>query len=1016
MGSKDKTDKEKANRINNSTSQPSTTVHIVNNVNTVFIDKLKCAYTNADSLPNKMLELKSIVQIEHPQLIAITEVKPKNFKEISLAEFHIKGYELHPVNLENKIGRGVLIYVHESIKVNDIDLIGDYVESCWIELNLVKHDKLLIGCIYRSDSGSQENNEMLLELFRHSMSLNYSHYLIIGDFNFNKISWDNWYTSRSESSNEYKFIECIRDCFLYQHVTRPTRYRADDEPSIIDLIFTNEENMVSDLKYYSPLGRSDHSVLIFDYNCYLEVKHKPRMQYFYDRGDYEAMKSDLDINWTELFANCTDDVETQWNLLKTKLSASQEIRIPHKMQDQKPRWKERGDVPLDAKALKAIHEKHRAWERAYKSRNEISKQKYNRQRNKVRSLTRHLHKDFEKGIAKDAKRNPKRFWQYVKSKTKTKSSVAQLQIPTDPDSNTGKPVLTENDKQKAEVLSAFFSTVFTKEPLGEVPTIPAKIVQEQLDSVTITEELIIKKLAELNVNKSPGPDSIHPRVLKELASSLSVPLNTIFNTSVRTKMLPNDWKLANVTAVFKKGKKYFASNYRPISLTSIACKLLESIVRDCVISHLKANKLFSNKQFGFISGRSTTLQLLHVLDTWTNILDEGGHLDSIYLDFMKAFDTVPHRRLISKIMSYGITDPIVGWISSFLNGRQQKVCVNGETSSWSDVSSGIPQGSVLGPLLFVIYINDLPEVVEHSEAYLFADDTKIFKDISTEQDCVDLQSDFHALQQWSNKWLLKFHPDKCEVLHISTSRSTGDIQNYPYSMPDGDETHFLKHKPAIKDLGVTVDGELSFEQHIQEKVNKANSMMGLIRRTFTYLDEESFLSLYKALVRPHLEFASMVWSPHKIKDITALENVQRRATRLVPGLNKMSYEARLRKLHLPTLIYRRLRGDMISVYKNFNICDPEVALNLQLSHVSTRGHTYKLFVKRPRLDIRKYFFSYRIVSPWNSLDQSVVSSPNVQVFEARLDRHWRTEDIVYDYRAAVPGTIKKVEPNIEAQA
>ena len=230
------------------------------------------------------------------------------------------------------------------------------------------------------------------------------------------------------------------------------------------------------------------------------------------------------------------------------------------------------------------------------------------------------------------------------------------------------------------------------------------------------------------------------------------------------------WKHAKVTAIYKKGPKTKPQNYRPVSLTCILCKVLESIIRDHITNHMKENNLFSDKQFGFITGRSTTLQLLHVLNKWTEILDQGGSLDTIYCDFMKAFDKVPHRRLIHKISKYGIKGNILGWIDSFLSNRTQLVAVGAAESSRSNVTSGIPQGSVLGPLLFVIYINDLPEVVDkNSHVFLFADDTKVSRQIRTDADQIILQKDIDNLKIWSDTWLLKFHPDKCVSMTIQNS-------------------------------------------------------------------------------------------------------------------------------------------------------------------------------------------------------------------------------------------------------
>ncbi|KAK3086726.1 hypothetical protein FSP39_022531 [Pinctada imbricata] len=273
-------------------------------------------------------------------------------------------------------------------------------------------------------------------------------------------------------------------------------------------------------------------------------------------------------------------------------------------------------------------------------------------------------------------------------------------------------------------------------------------------------------LGKLRQDKSPGLDCLHPMFLKELSKEIAIPLQIIFNKSLQEKEVPSDWRKAKVSAFFKKGEKSLAGNYRPVSLTSVVCKVMETFVRDHIVDYMSLNQLFTKKQYGFMSGRSTALQLLSVLEKWTNALDEGNPIDCIYMDFQKAFDTVPHRRLISKLKSYGIDENLITWISSFLSNRLQHVSINGESSDWMDVTSGIPQGSVLGPILFVLYINDLPDEV-NSEVYLFADDTKIFKVIGNDTDSETLQRDLDTLTQWSNTWLLKFHPSKCKHLHVS---------------------------------------------------------------------------------------------------------------------------------------------------------------------------------------------------------------------------------------------------------
>ena len=412
---------------------------------------------------------------------------------------------------------------------------------------------------------------------------------------------------------------------------------------------------------------------------------------------------------------------------------------------------------------------------------------------------------------------------------------------------------------------------------------------------------------------------------------------------------------------------------------------------------MKEHNFFTKYQFGFISGRSTTLQLLHVIEEWVEWLDEGGSVDVCYLDFMKAFDTVPHRRLASKIRSYGITGHVLAWIQSFLSNRSQRVHINGASAEWSVVTSGIPQGSVLGPLLFVIYINDLPDKII-SRIMLYADDTKIYRRIKSEVDEAVFQKDIDSLQDWSDTWLLRFHPDKCKTMSIG---QRGILPANYYMTREGGQKQVLTRVSSEKDLGVIWDDELNFREEIASRVKKANSIMGVIRRTYVYLDEETFTLLYKGLVRPHLEYAAPVWDPHYKMDKKLLEGVQRRATRQVPSLRKLPYEERLRQLRLPTLRYRRLRGDLIEAYKMLNgLYDDGVGQLLEISEDrNTRGHSLKLKKRTGKTVLKQNSFSLRIFKDWNSLTEEIVTAPSLNAFKNRLDALWKNHPIKYEWDA-----------------
>ena len=252
------------------------------------------------------------------------------------------------------------------------------------------------------------------------------------------------------------------------------------------------------------------------------------------------------------------------------------------------------------------------------------------------------------------------------------------------------------------------------------------------------------------MNKSCGPDEIYPRMLRELADTIAGPFAFLLNMILDSGTMPKDWKLAFVTPIYKKGSKNVAENYRSVSLTSVLCKIMDSFIREHVLKHLLKNRLLSNKQYGVINGRSTTTQLLYYLDQCVVTIAEGGIIDTIYLDFAKAFDTVPHHRLLGKLQAYGIQGKLFHWIKEFLNERTQIVMVNGVESEPTSVLSGIPQGTVLGSLLAVVYINDSLDKVK-SHGLLFADDAKIYRAITKKEDAKSLQDDLRELEKWSDK-------------------------------------------------------------------------------------------------------------------------------------------------------------------------------------------------------------------------------------------------------------------------
>ena len=282
--------------------------------------------------------------------------------------------------------------------------------------------------------------------------------------------------------------------------------------------------------------------------------------------------------------------------------------------------------------------------------------------------------------------------------------------------------------------------------------------------------MVEKKLRGLSANKSPGPDGWHPIFLKNIKDLISFPLATLFQKSLNEGIVTSQWLEAYISPIYKKGNKNMCENYRPVSLTSVLCKLMESIIRDKLLEHMRKNDIISNKQHGFVPFGSCMSNLLICIEMWSEMIEANCSMDVIYTDFAKAFDRVSHAKLLQKIKSVGIVGNTCVWIRSLLKDRSQKVRVDDAYSSSAKVKSGIPQGSVLGPIPFIIFINDMPDIIE-STCQMFADDANIFCKVNTNTDSMRLQDDLTRLSEWSKLWKLPFNIGKCKSLHNGRSNN-----------------------------------------------------------------------------------------------------------------------------------------------------------------------------------------------------------------------------------------------------
>ena len=538
-------------------------------------------------------------------------------------------------------------------------------------------------------------------------------------------------------------------------------------------------------------------------------------------------------------------------------------------------------------------------------------------------------------IGDSLSKNPRPFWSYVKSLRQDFNTIPTLK--------TKSSIPAASDQAKANALVNQFSSVFTKENLDTLPTLPQDY--PDMPDISFGEEGVYKLFNNINPNKAGGPDAIPARFLKETAKEVAPMFTHLFQQSYNSGFLPAIWKHALVCPIFKKGQKSMPENYRPVSLTSIPCKIFEHIIVSQIWNHLNKYHIITSKQHGFRAGMSCETQLIEAIDEWASIMNKGSsQIDVIVLDFSKAFDMVPHMRLLEKLKSCGITGNTKRWVHSFLTSRTHEVVVNGTKSETQEVTSGVPQGTVLGPLLFLLYINDIEKNLD-STIRLFADDSALYREIKTHHDTEILQRDIFKLQNWADTWQMSFNVKKCKTLRIT--RKTKHRIDHTYLMstplsessgrefsdnvftvakqiltvnPPNRNCSALDEITSDKYLGVILDNKLTFNEHVDAICSKATNLLNLCRRNLYMCSPEIKEAAYKSLIRPHLEYASPAWSPHTSQNINKIEAVQKRAARFVLGNYVYGPQAKITEkiqteLQWLPLRQRRSIYDLVVFYK-----------------------------------------------------------------------------------------------------
>ena len=940
------------------------------------INHLKFATWNVDSLLTREGSKKSMIEgldsCHHFDLFGICETYFTNNtpdKDIAISGFSDKAFradcKISEVDGARPRG-GVCLYFKEHLPiVNRPDLVLTN-ETVISEIRLGRK-KIFFILSYRPPSMSTIGDmaaycSNLKDSFDKIARENPSLVVLTGDFNARSpLFWseERHETMPGEKLSNFMLLNCLE-----QLISEPTHFPRDDIETCIDLIFTDKPSSFVDSGVIpSPDPKCKHQVVHGTIN--FSVPTPPpykRNIWKYDRADVPSIKNSISSeNWEELFAGRS--VDDMVSILTNKLLSIMSDNVPNKIitvYDKDAPW-----ITPEVKC--AIKRNRRVFDRWKGSgRPEGGRARVQEVQIETNAIIGAAKESYINDLS-DKLCNPKSsnniFWSAFKRLLNNKKL-------------TNIPPLLENNNfitsfiDKANIFNEYFASICR--PLDNGSTLPPLIhsTHSRLSNVDFSHESIIDIISKLNANKAHGVDQISIAMLKLCGNEISKPLKIIFDHSMSIGKFPSAWKLANVQPVHKKNSRQLKCNYRPISLLPIFSKIFEKLVFDAMYGYFVENDLISKHQSGFRPGDSTINQLLAITDEIYQSFENNDETRAAFLDISKAFDKVWHEGLLFKLKRNGISGKLYYFLSDYLSDRKQRVVLNGKESSWLPVDSGVPQGSVLGPLLFLMYINDLTDGIS-SSMRLFADDSSLFlkvRDIEETQS--QLMDDLDKITNWARQWKMEFNPDiskqAIEVIFSHKRKKPVHPTLFFNGIPVKRETH-------TEHLGVILDQRLSFRLHIEEKIKKANKGLGLLRFLSKYVTRPVLDKMYKMYVRPHLDYGDIIYHNQLKDSMQLLESVQYQAALIVTGCWKGSSKIKL---------YADLGWESLSDRRHIR--------RLSMFYRIKNGLSPRYLAERvrdtPLVTTNRYansFFPYCQLY-WSNLDTSIKDLPSLSQFKSAL--------------------------------
>ena len=923
---------------------------------------LKLFHLNIRSLHGKFDEIRDILlTCKKIDIFGLTETF---LSDTEVNSFEIPGFTLITRNRLSGTGGGVCVYIRDGIdfELRD-DLQCDEIEGVFIEILQKKSKQFIVSFLYKPPESSKhlsKNFDQILSQKLEIISRERKECIIIGDLNANY-----------NNSSHQKVIKNNFITFGFDQLIKACTRITHESETLIDVILSNVPNNISRSTVITS-GLSDHNIIACTRKMN-NIKYQPSYISFRDFSNYDIDKVNNELlasSWESVY-NATSP-ESAYNNFSSIILNVLNLNAPFISK----RVKGKPSPWLTPEVKRSMNARDSKLRKAHKSEDESDWNQYRRLRNFVTNLINRAKRSFFKDQLSESKKNPNKFWKLIKQifpvKHTTNVSLKSFTV---------NGVNISDKRSVANEFCTFFTNIASKLKCSAFPL--KNLIwsfrgfsrsEEKFDFEPVLDTEVLKYLRNLKRNCATGLDNIPSCFLKDTAFVITKPLTYVINLSLNKGSLPNVLKKARVNPLHKSGSRKSFDNYRPISVLPVVSKIFEKCVYRQLIDYLESNNLLSNFQFGFRSRRSTEIAATVFTDHIRTAMDGGKYTGAIYVDLSKAFDTISHSILLKTLRDKGIAGNSLVWLTDYLFCRSQQVSYCGTISSPRSISCGVPQGSILGPLLFITYFNDAVKSITQSKVIMYADDTVIFhshKDVKVIEENLNL--DFNSLCDWlyQNELIVNFKKGKTELMIFGTQKKLCKLGENPVIISHNGNS--VNPTVSYKYLGINLTPSLNITTHIKDNIKKASARVRLLQKTRYFMDKDTSKLLYQTLVLPLFTYCSLnIYGaiPNYLKE--RIVQIECRAERII-GCNIATCENVLIK-RICSFVHR-------CIHKN-NVCDVfDDYFKFKTSSINTRNNGKYLIIPRIRLEAARASFRFQGVKLFNSLPIKARMENDLNVFK-----------------------------------